>query len=421
MDDLPRRRGSKRRTTVVSLLMLAVAACVLLASLGGAALLGVAQGNNALRSTKIARDRAETELQYQQALADMQAGNYALAYERLWAVVNLNPGYPGARDALDRVVWSLQNPPTPTPTPTAAPTLEPEAPAPTAVIDPEALFAQALTANGAQNWETVVSLLDAIAGGAPTFRPDEVKEMRFNALVQLGLQRLNQNRLEEGINLLDRAALLGPLPPAAGSARALAADYLQALSYWGADWELAIASLRTLYLNVPEYRDVRQRLFQAYVAYGDSLAAIGEYCPAAPQYASALSVIYDGGVEGKRNNAQTRCANATPTPAPTVQPTVIPGALGVTVFNQANLRQGPGQSFGVLEQLGAGALLSATGRNAAGDWLFVVAPSGAQGWVFIEVVNTGGASVLGLPVTDGLPPQQPPQEEGQPPEEQPGT
>lgn len=381
--------------------MLMVGACLLVGGLGGAALLGISQGNRDLRGTDVARVRAETDSQYQQALTDIEAGNLALARERLWAVVQLNPAYPGAREAYERVTWLLQNPPTPTPSPTPLPTLAPSAVPPTPVLNPDAVWQQAQAANGAQDWETAILLLDALAGGAPDFRAQEVKEMRFNALVQLGLQRLNEDRLEEGINLLDRAALYGPLPPLAESGRALAADYLRALGYLGADWEAAIEALRALYVSVPEYRDVRRRLFQAYVGYGDSLMAAGQSCPAVQPYSEALGVIYDAGVESKRADAQTRCANATPTPAPTAEPTVVPGGLGVRVFNQANLRQGPSQDFGVLETLGPGTLLSATGRSAAGDWLFCVAPSGAQGWVFIEVVNTEGVDVLSLPVVGG--------------------
>ncbi len=372
---------------------------------GGGALLGVIQGNNDLRGTEVARIRAETDLQYRQALIDVEDGNLGRARERLWTVINLNPLYPGAREAYERVTWLLQHPSTPTPTPTLMPTLEPSAMPATPVLNPDEVFAQALAANGAEEWETAINLLDALAGAAPEYRPDETNAMRFNALVQLGLQRLNQERLEEGINLLDRAAFYGPLPQVAESGRALAADYLEALSYWGADWDAAIAALRALYVSVPEYRDVQERLFRAYVGYGDALVKIGDYCPAVPLYASALGVIYDGEVEGKRADAQTRCANATPTPAPTVLPTVIPGAVGVTVYNQANLRQGPSQDFGVLETLGPGTLLSATGRNAAGDWLFCVAPSGAQGWVFIEVVNTEAVDVFALPVVDAGTPQ----------------
>ncbi|GAB4461183.1 MAG: hypothetical protein Kow00120_28570 [Anaerolineae bacterium] len=293
-----RRRTSRRRNTTLILVLFMLGACLLVGGLVGGVLLGVATGNNDLRGTDVARVRGETDLQYQQALADMDAGNLALARERLWTVINLNPVYPGAREAFDRVTWLLQNPPTPTPTPTALPTLAPSAIPPTPALDPDAVFAQAMEANGAQDWEATVKLLDALAGAAPDYRTQDVNEVRFNALVQLGLQRLNDDRLEEGIILLDRAALYGPLPPLAESGRALAADYLEALSYWGADWEAAIDALTALYVSVPEYRDVQRRLFQAYAGYGDALVAIGDYCPAVPQYAAALGVIYDGEVEG---------------------------------------------------------------------------------------------------------------------------
>jgi tetratricopeptide (TPR) repeat protein len=403
VDNYPTRlRAARRRNAVFTLLVLVFGACVLVGGLAGGALVGAQQGANDLRATDIARVRAESDLQYQQALADMDAGNYVRAYERLWAVINLNPAYPGAQEAYDRVIWILQNPPTPTQTPTPMPTLNPTERAPTPLVDAEGLFAQAQTASQAEDWQTVIELLDALMGPAPDYRQDEVKGMLFEALVELGMQRLNEDRLEEGINLIDRASIYGELPPLAYSGRNLAADYMRAIGFWGADWEAAIEELRALYIAVPEYRDVQQSLYRAYVEYADSYVERGDFCPAVPLYRAALGVIYDGEVEGKRADAASGCASATPTPTPTVEPTVIPGAVGITVYNLANLRQGPSQQYATLETLGAGALLSAIGRNAAGDWLFVVTPSGARGWVFVEVVNTELIDVSTLPVTEEL-------------------
>ena len=51
--------------------------------------------------------------------------------------------------------------------------------------------------------------------------------------------------------------------------RNLAARYLDALNYWGVDWELCIDRLEALYATAPYYKDVAQRIYQAYLAYAD--------------------------------------------------------------------------------------------------------------------------------------------------------
>ncbi len=380
----------------------AAAGCLLVLGIGGSIYLGWRQGESDLRSTDVARVRAEADQQYQLALEDIEAGSYARAYERLWVVRNLNRAYPGVEEAYEEVRWHLENPPTPTPTPTLPPTLEPGEAPPTPMIDAEATFAEAETAYQAGNWKTAIDKLDMLTGAAPDYQTDAVREMLFNALVSLGTQRINEDRLEEGIVLIDRAALYGTPPQEAQAARSLAAEYLRAVGFMGVDWDKAIETLTELYNRVPEYRDVRRRLFLAYSGYADSYVKQGEYCPAVRLYQNAVSIAYDADVDAKRADAEARCANATPTPMPTVQPTVIPGAQAVTVYSQANLRRGPSQDHEVLEQLGSGALLSATGRSADSTWLFVAAPSGMRGWVFIEVVNTANANTGALPVTEAL-------------------
>jgi tetratricopeptide (TPR) repeat protein len=398
--------------------MLMAAACLLLIGLGGGFLLGVYQGNEDIRSTEAADLRARVELQYQLALEDIAAENFERAYLRLSDVVALNPAYRDAQEQYDWVRWRLANPPTATPTATPPPTVD-AVEAPTAAppsIDADAWFADAEAAYQASDWETAIDLLDTLAGAAPDHRSDEVRAMLFDALVELGSSLLDgSERLQEGVNLIDRAAIYGAVPQAALSKRDLAADYLRAVGYLGVDWSRAIDELLILYNQVPEYRDVGRRLFSAYVGYGDSYTTRGEYCPAVPLYQSALNMIYDGEVEVRRSEAQSYCASATPTPAPTVAPTVIPGALGITVYSQANLRRGPSaDQYEVLEALGGGALLSAIGRNADGTWLFVVTPSGTRGWVFVEVVNTELVDVSTLPITDELGGASQPTAEGAP-------
>ena len=72
--------------------------------------------------------------------------------------------------------------------------------------------------------------------------------------------------------------------------RKLAALYLTAISYWGADWDRAIINFNELYSIEPEYMDVEQRLYDAYLNKGDLYADQGEWCSAEEQYALAVEI-----------------------------------------------------------------------------------------------------------------------------------
>lgn len=387
---------------IFTMILLLMAGCVLVAGLGGGFLLGAYQGQADLRATDALRVRGEIEAQYRQAMTDIETENYALAYERLWAVVQLNPAYADAKQQFDRVKWVLENPPTTTPTPTPTPTPEPGAVEPTPPVDVETAFVEAQAAYQAGDWTTAIERLDLAAGAVPDYRQAEVREMLLNALTTLGVQRIDADRLEEGINLIDRAMVYGAVSQEAQSKRDLAAEYLRAVDFMGVDWQRAIEALETLYFRVPEYRDVGRRLFLAYRGYADSFARRGDYCPAAPWYQEALNMAYDPDVETRRNEAQTQCANATPTPLPTSDPGLIPGAVSISVYNQANLRQGPSTQATVLAELPGGTPLGAIGRSPDTAWLFVVTSSGTRGWVSVEVVNIElkEAEIAALPITE---------------------
>src|SRR5690606_23325440 len=67
------------------------------------------------------------------------------------------------------------------------------------------------------------------------------------------------------------------------------------------------------------YAQAQTAMYEQYVAYGDALVndPSAGYCPAVAQYENALRVQTGGPAVGKRDNARTMCAQATPTPTPT--------------------------------------------------------------------------------------------------------
>lgn len=77
----------------------------------------------------------------------------------------------------------------------------------------------------------------------------------------------------------------------------------------------------------------------------------------------------------------------TDTPSPTTTPTATatltppPEPDAVVNVEALNLRSGPGTVYDVMERLKKGDSLEVAGKNLAGDWLKVIAPSEKEGWV----------------------------------------
>jgi hypothetical protein len=114
----------------------------------------------------------------------------------------------------------------------------------------------------------------------------------------------NENRLAEAILLTTRAEEFGlSQDDSLRYEKYVAALYLDAIHTIGTDYAAAIRALRAVYDLGPGryYDDVKQKLFQQYVAYGDAWAIQNEYCPAYAQYQSAL----DDSIQ-RRSSGQAR-------------------------------------------------------------------------------------------------------------------
>jgi len=326
----PPARASRLLIAAVALIALCLACSIV-------TLAGLAGYNDGVRyverMAQVTR-QADAQRQYALALTDVAGGNGELAALRLEHVV-LTLGAPsGDAVLLLTQVRAATATPTPSPSPTVtetpAATPTPEAPAGSGgavapVGDPEQLFAQAQAAFVAFDYARTVELLDILRGVDDQYRAAEVREMLRDALAQLALTYLREpsgDRLAEGILLAERARALGSIGDLDYEAY-IAGRYLEARNMEGVECALASNTWQSLYDEVPQYRDVAQRLFNAYVDCGDRWAFQNEYCPAAQYYSWALSVLSDSDVASRRNNARDICAVATPTPTPTLPPEVL--------------------------------------------------------------------------------------------------
>jgi hypothetical protein len=74
-----------------------------------------------------------------------------------------------------------------------------------------------------------------------------------------------------------------------------------------------------------------------------------------------------------------------------------PPTINVSADTTINVRSGPGTSNRVVSEMNSGDTLTADGQNEAGDWLRVVLPDGATGWVSASLVQVeGDASTLAV-------------------------
>ena len=231
----------------------------------------------------------------------------------------------------------------PPPVATSTPALPTPTPTPLNSLDSTWADAQALYNGG--RWAEAIARLLQVKAADPTFQPDAVEEMLYISYVSLGTEKSNSGSLEEAVNLFDRALALRPNAVEIRTLRDVTAHYVDALTYWYADWPKVIELLEDLYRRNPDYRDVRQRLQKAHVEYGDSLTRQNDWCGAVEQFGAAIAVQNGPGLVEKQEQAQILCDSApTPTsgeevaelPAGTPQPgatgtPVVPAAGGLGV------------------------------------------------------------------------------------------
>ncbi len=204
-------------------------------------------------------------------------------------------------------------------------------PTPTPMNPLEVIWADAQALYNAGHWEAAIERLLQVQATDPNFHPDQVEEMLYTAYVSLGTEKSNAGRLEEAVNLFDKALALRPDAVEIRTVRDVTAQYVDALTYWYADWPQVIRLLDDLYQRNPNYRDVRQRLQKAHLEYGESLARQGDWCQAAEEYAAALAVLNAPGVAEKEGEYRLLCEQGASSPEALPSGTPGPETSGTPV------------------------------------------------------------------------------------------
>ena len=188
------------------------------------------------------------------------------------------------------------------------PSLQAASAAPSATLSSqETLWEEARTATEAGEWQTAENALLQLKRTAPDFRTGEVNNALYNLYVNLAAEMDQQGDLERALGYVDQALELHPDETALRDARDMAAKYLDVLTYSGVDWERTISLLEELYVRDPDYRDVKMRLRESLLSYGDVLAEDEQWCDAAENYRSAVAIEASPDTISERDSLEERC------------------------------------------------------------------------------------------------------------------
>lgn len=253
--------------------------------------------------------------QVELARQDMTQGSTDLALRRLAWVLEQD-GDHGAAAALQAEIAATMTAAAPTPTATAAATIEPtsvaEEPPPAADVAPELQAIRRMV--GDEAWAEALPVLLAFQQQNPDYERRETDELLYQTYLNLGLETIEGDATELGLNYLAQAERLGNLPQEAQDYRYWANLYLDGIAFYGVDWEIAGYYFRDLCAAAPFFQDACRLLNEVLVRQADQLAFAGEWCPAETIYQELWQQARSEYISSQLALARENCALATPVP-----------------------------------------------------------------------------------------------------------
>lgn len=214
----------------------------------------------------------------------------------------------------------------------------------TAIIDQEPqdvaiakqLYASAEQALTEQDWGNAIDLFEELRRVKSDYQVSQVTASLVRAYLAAGKQALLTNDIDLARRRFEAALTLDPSNTEARTQRERALIYFSGVSLMGNNWGSAVAAFQQLYALDPNFGDVKRKLHDAHLGYGEFASEQGAFCIAAREYDAA--VIYGGDVEtqGKASTANEACKIAILHPTATSTPTPEGGVLSPDGFQTPN-------------------------------------------------------------------------------------
>ena len=308
VDDTQPLKPIKKSSSRWRSILISVLGLLLLIGLGGFG--GYFSGIGDRQKAEVSVTSKQVNEQYTLALTDIEFGRFETAKQRLEYIIAKDPNYPGAQEKLTQVLV-MSSMPTNTPVPTLTSTPD--------FSGAESAYQRAQQLIQAQDWPNALGALDTIRKLDPTYKTAQVDGMYYFSLRNHGYNLITkEGNLEGGIYYLTLAERFGPLDNTAVGLREGARAYITGASFWELDWKQAVDIFAQIGTGFPSLWDgtmtASQRLYFAYMRYGDELFAKKDYCAAYEQYTKAMAMgNLDQISDGNAEDALAECYPATPT------------------------------------------------------------------------------------------------------------
>jgi tetratricopeptide (TPR) repeat protein len=173
------------------------------------------------------------------------------------------------------------------------------------------LFDEANSLVKESQWSDAIARLEQLRTLKANYRTTEVNDLLFQAYSNGGKAAVAAGQIELARERFEAALSIKSADREVSRQRDLAVLYLDGQQAVGYNWKLAIQKFSTLYQQDPNYDDVKKRLFDAYINYGDLAAKQGAPCLAVNQYDGALALSNDANVSQKRTSSMDRPCDGT--------------------------------------------------------------------------------------------------------------
>ena len=311
-------------TRIVGILLIGTA--VLIAWLLLVSFLGYQSGQQLLADKQEAEFTTAIARQIELAQADMAAEKYDLATVRLEWVLERDPNNQDV-SALQTEIQTLSASaaePTPMIEKTAVPTplAEDEAAEDGSSESPSEELQRIRRLIATKTWDEALQAIHAFQMTYPNFERNESDALLYDIYIEYGLELLNSDKIELGLNYLTQAEKLGNLPQEVLDYRTWATFYTQGISYYGVNWDVSAFFLRDLCLSAPFYQNSCDRFYEVVVNLADQYAANLDWCPALLHYEEASFQRSSAELNEKIGTAREMCLQATVTPSEPISGTV---------------------------------------------------------------------------------------------------